>query len=195
MTYSFLFDLFTAILQQSATIEGRFYVSSKNGNEINSDVLGQVLTDVVTQTTTQKYPLVLMTAPTSRGELSAASAWQDYTITLLFLRPSYYDAFNQIADINPNTQTSMRPIMKDWEAMELCAKDFIRVLDVLQRMNKNHNVFRLEKGKKPITPFSNVGIDRVSGVRLDFGMSLFVDCLITDIDTTAAATRVAALLT
>src|SRR5689334_1030876 len=132
MSYSFLSNLFTSILQQSATIQGRFYVSTKSGNEINSDVLGQVLTDTVTQVQVNKYPLAMMTAPVSRGELTTALPWQDYTITMLFLRTSYYDA-NGIADVNPNTQTSMRPIMKDWDDMEACANDFIQVLDKVQR--------------------------------------------------------------
>lgn len=185
ISYSYISDLFTAVLQQSATIQGRFFLSARHGAEINSDVLGQVLTDAVTQVQNQKYPLALMMAPSSRGELSIASPWQDYTITMFFLRPTYYDAFNQVADVNSNTQTSMRPVMKDWEEMGFCAINFIRALDAVQRNGNINSYFRLKKETRAIFPVSFIGADRVSGVRLDFAISLFVGCEAEDIDLAA----------
>lgn len=177
----FISSLFTSIFNASYTIEGRFYISSKNGNEINSDVLGQVLTDTITQSQQQKYPLVLMTAPVSRGKFSGNDQWKSMQITLLFLRPSYYNEFNQIEDTNPYTQTSMRPIISDWAEMESCAVDFVRVLDNILRATPTISaVVRININDKVIVPISTTGIDRVSGVRLDMNVSVFVGCVIED---------------
>jgi hypothetical protein len=179
ITYSFISDLFTTVLQQSSTIQGRFFVSGRNGQEINSDILGQVLTDATTQVQVQKYPLAMMAAPVSRGTFEKMDGWLPLRCTIFFLRTTYYDA-NGIAEVNPNTQTSMRPVLSDWSEMAAVAIDFVRVLNSLMRVGGIGTFFRLDRDAQNMTPVSTVGIDRVSGVRLDFNVSLFLGCEIID---------------
>jgi hypothetical protein len=175
ISYPFIQDLFKNILSKSKGIEGRFYIASKGGNEINSDLLQQVLTDDVL---VKKYPLSLLMPPRSQGNYTdRAGEWEKYHFTMFFLKTTYYDSNNQISNINPNTQTSMHTIAQDWHDMKRCAVNFIRVLDKVQKsLGLITTSFRLPADSKAITPVSLVGIDRVSGVRLDFNASLFIGC-------------------
>jgi hypothetical protein len=178
----FLQNTFSAVLQNSDSIAGRFFVSTANGREINSDTLGQVLTEAITNNVyTQTYPCVLMAAPTIEGALDQSDSWARCRITLLFLRPSYIDTLtNTLAAANYNTNTSTRPITEDWSDMQRSAIMFLRMLNKVMRLNNNHAIFRLLKEPFIITPISSVGADRLSGVRLDFHCSLFIGCELED---------------
>lgn len=182
-SYPFIKDLFTNVLQKSKAIEGRFFICPKSGNEINSDDLGQVLTDVTTQLTTKKYPLVLMMPPRSKGVIHYNQAeFKRYFISLFWLKTTYYDSNNQISNLNPNTQTSMHTVPQDWHDMERCAQSFLRVIDKLQRNGSNGllNMFRLPVLEKIFAPVSLIGVDRASGVRSDFAVDLLSGCELED---------------
>lgn len=162
-SYPFISQLFTAILSNSKSIEGRFYVCPKLGNEINSDDLGQVIKEN-TDRLDKKYPLVLMMPPTMRGGF--------YNITLFFLRTSYY---GEDANINPLTNTSMRTIIEDWAEMQAVWSDFGKALTKLQAKGF-YQQFRIGTREAIIQPVSSIGIDRASGVRVDFELMLPYGC-------------------
>lgn len=182
--YPFITDLFTNVLQKSKAIEGRFTVSSAVGQEINSDTLGQVLTDAITQNKgNKKYPLSIMMPPVSRGEFKYnQQEFEGYAISMFFLKTTYYDSNNQIANRNQNTNTSMHTIPQDWHDMKRCAVSFLRVLDKVQRSGSMLNYFRLLSGEKIFRPVSNIGTDRASGVKVDFQIQVFAGCEIEDYD-------------
>jgi hypothetical protein len=180
-SYTYIESFFRSILSQSKTIEGRFFVLPKNGQELNSDTLDQVIKD----TPEVKYPLCGMLPPPSSGDFTTASQWEDYHFTLFFLDTVYYSN-NQIKELNPDTGTSMQPIIKDWENMKQAAVDFIRVLDFVQRGHNStgqvlvNSLFRLNPKTKRITPVSFVTTNRLGGVRLDFDASIYLGCGISD---------------
>jgi hypothetical protein len=173
ISYPFISSLFTNILLKSRAIEGRFYVCPKMGYEINSDVLGQVLTDLVLTNTGKKYPLVLMMPPRMSGNYRAKKyEFVSYNITMFFLKTTYYGTGSAI---NPNTNTSTHSIQDDWTDMQRCAVSFFSVVNSLQAFT-NYSQFRLGSREIPIQPISEIGIDRASGVRCDFEFLLPYGC-------------------
>lgn len=179
--YPYLEDLFRAVLGQSKAIQGRFYIASKAGHEINSDNLSQVLQQEVNPIIGNKYPLVLMMAPVSLGMYGSEDAWDEHRITLFFLKTTYRNGDNSIANINPDTQTSMHTVPQDWHDMKRCAVSFLRVIQDLEDNLLLRQHFILSgRSQRVITPISLIGTDRVSGVRLDFSASLFAGCDLED---------------
>lgn len=173
-SYPFISELFTNVLSLSAAIEGRFYVCPKMGNEINSDVLGQVLTDI--KAPTKKYPLVLMMPPRITGKVNAD--FSNYSITLFFLKTTYYGAGSNISSY---TKTSQHTIEQDWHDMARCANAFLKVLNDLQRMKRGMlEFFRMPSTERMMHPVSEIGVDMVSGVRIDFEIQLSNGCEIED---------------
>lgn len=178
-SYPYIIDLFKGVLVKSRAIEGRFYVSHRYGaQEINSDQLGEVLTDLLKG---KKYPLALMAPPNSTGYLQHDNAWEEYHIIMFFVKTTYYDSFNMVSSPNLNTKTSMHTVPSDWHDMKRCAINFLRQLDKLQRTFPKP-LFRVPKHFQFIYPVSIVGADRVSGVKLTFDMELFVGCELEDYD-------------
>jgi hypothetical protein len=173
-SYRYISSLFSSILHISKSIEGRFYVCPKMGIEINSDVLGQVLSNTPNVPTPgKKYPLVLMMPARMIGNYKAKrNEFVSYNITLFFLKTSYYGDGNVI---NPNTNTSVHTIQDDWAEMQTAAVSFLSVMDMVQKQTF-HNAFRLGSREIPIQPISEIGIDRASGVRCDFELQLPYGC-------------------
>lgn len=159
-SYPFISTLFKSILSKSKAIGGRFYVCPKMGYEINSDMVGEVLKQI---NTPKKYPLCLMMPPRSNGDF--------YFITLFFLKETYYGGGNVI---NTNTQTSTHTIEYDWTDMKRCADGFMYAIDSVA-MASGYEYFAITSKSTPvITPVTEIGADRVSGVRLDFQLTLRV---------------------
>lgn len=186
ISYPYIQDLFKNILAKSRGVQGRFFVCPKNGTEINSDELGQIIQDLVIPARLEKkYPLALMMAPQSFGKYTDKKGeWEKYRIMMCFLTTTYYSATNQTMTPNPNTKTSTHTIPQDWHDMKRCAVNFITVLDRFTRSQGLINsTFRLDQERdRIVTPVSEIGADRASGVRLEFMASLFIGCEIEDYD-------------
>jgi hypothetical protein len=183
ISYPFITDLFTNVLAKSKAIGGRFYLCPRNGNEINSDELEQVIQEVVLPATVQKYPLALLMPPRSRGKFTNTKQgeWESYRFIMFFLKTTYADSANQVIDRNSRTGTSMHSVPMDWHDMKRAATGFVRVLARVQRSALLINdKFRLDDDDRLVDPVSMIGKDRVSGVRLEFGGSLFVGCELED---------------
>jgi hypothetical protein len=182
-SYQYIEQLFKNVLITSKSIQGRLYVCPMWGVEINSDTLGELIQNEIKHIQGNKYPLALMMPPRSKGKFTIASGeWEDYAIDMFFLQTSYYAA-NQVKSINPATRTSTYPVSFDWSDMHTAASNFIAVLNKVQILNNLINTtFRVSSEQKNITPVSNIGVDRASGVRLQFPVSCFVGCVIEDYD-------------
>jgi hypothetical protein len=178
--YSLLYQIFKAVLNQSATIQGRVYWAPQFGIEINTDQLNQVFSE---HSIPKKYPLSLIMPPRSNGKMGVKSnVWESYSITMFFLRTTYYEG-TQVARRNLKTGTSERPVTEDWDAMKAASNDFIKVVKLVQDRDRLYQTsFRLSDDPAYSVPVSFVGTDRVSGVRLDFKCSIFVPCELTDYD-------------
>lgn len=176
--YPYIKDLFTAVLDQSQAVQGRFHMSYRYGaQEINSDNLGEVLKEVDKSV---KYPLVVMVPPHSQFKSEGkTSEWEQFRIVLFFCKTSFYNSDNTIADMNEKTRTSLHEVFQDWHDMKRCAINFIRALSNVQR-NTFPVKFMVESNQILCIPFSIVGTDRVAGVRLDFDIKLFLGCTVED---------------
>lgn len=185
-SYPFQSELFKNILEHSKAIEGRFFVCPNMGREINSDELGQVIKDIFDNSgLKKKYPLCLQMPPICYGYFSDSKGeWEMYKGILFFLTSTYYDGNNQVKSPNTATGTSTHTIPEDWHDMKRAAVNFVRVLNSLTRSKGLINTrFRLTQDKeKIITPVSQIGVDKASGVRLDLWWSQFTGCVIEDYD-------------
>lgn len=185
-SYPFIQELFTNVLDKSRAIKGRLFLCPKWGIEINSDELEQVMKDLVVPARMEKkYPLALLMPPTSFGKYTLRHAeWESYRFTMCFLTTSYYSGTNQIVNPNPSTKTSTHTIPQDWHDMKRCAANFINVLDRLIRRESLMNTdFRLDQERdRVMTPITEVGVNRISGVRLEFNASVLIGCELEDYD-------------
>jgi hypothetical protein len=169
----------------SKGIQGRFHVCPKFGIEINSDQLNEVLDETVKPIPGKKYPLALMMPPRSQGKFTEKGGeWEKYRAIMFFLTTTYYDGNNQIKNQNKATGTSMHTVPHDWHDMKRCATNFIKVTDRIQKeRGLIASTFRLggdRDQERMIDPVSFIGVDRLSGVRLDFSFSLFNGCELED---------------
>lgn len=184
--YPFIEAFFRNVLEKSKGIQGRFHLSPRNGIEINSDQLGEVLQDEVKLIAGRKYPVVLMMPPRSQGRYTdKGGEWEKYRAVLFFLTTTYYTGNNQVKAPNKATGTSTHTVPQDWHDMKRCAVNFLRVIDQVQRdKDLIKSTFRLggnaQDQERMIDPVSFVGTDRASGVRLDFSFSLFTGCDMED---------------
>lgn len=182
-SYNYIESFFKAILLQSKTIQGRFFVLPQNGVELNTDELKQVMQNANGET---KFPICVMMPPRSEGVFGKMDEWENYKIDLFFLNTTFYNGVNEVSDPNPYTGTSMRPVTQEWEDMKQAATDFMRVLQLVQKGNNDqsvnmlNNLFRLGQGSKYIDPVSFVSDHRLSGVRLRFEAAIYTTCAIED---------------
>ncbi|SHK92991.1 hypothetical protein SAMN05444266_101622 [Chitinophaga jiangningensis] len=176
-------DLFRAVLSKSKAIAGRFHICPRYGAEISADQLEQVLKDDVKPQTGAKYPLVLMMPPRMAGQ-PGQSEWTTYRLVLFFLTTSYLTSDGQVKWQNKATLTSTHSIDGDWHDMHRAGHCFIQALQHIDRHHKLHsNFFRLGlKSQKEflIDPISMIGLDNVSGIRLEFQVQLFPGCDLED---------------
>jgi hypothetical protein len=181
-SYSYIESLFKAILEQSKTIQGRFYILPKSGGEINSDEFDQVL---ALANGKQKFPVAAMMPPTSSGDYTNKDEWEEFNFTIFFLNTTYYTGNNQLSKQNASTQTSSHRVIEDWDEMKIAANDFLRVLDKVQRGSNSagsiliNEAFRMS-GRKLVNPISFSSTQRLSGVKLEFKASIFLGCEIED---------------
>jgi hypothetical protein len=184
--YPFIEAFFKNVLKKSKAINGRFFICPRGGQEINTGDLDQVIQDLVFPATIdKKFPLVLMMPPVSEGSFTfKKQEWKRLRCVLLFLNTTYYTGTNQVKNPNKNTGTSQHTIVQDWHDMERCATSFLRVVSKLERsLNLINTYLRLEQdADKRITPVSNIGVDRASGVMCEFYVHLFEGCDIEDYD-------------
>jgi hypothetical protein len=179
----FIYELFKNILSESKAIEGRFFYCPKMGKEINTDDLDQVIKDAFSQGETKRFPCSIMMPPVSNGKfVDPKGEWEYYDFILFFLKTTYYTGDNQIANVNPNTQTSTHTVLQDQHDMGRSARNFIGVVERIARTKGLiKNKFRLSSDHdRIIRPVANIGTNRLSGVRLDFTGSVFNGCTIED---------------
>lgn len=180
----FLTDLFANVLQKSRGIEGRFYVCPNMGKEINADDLDQVITEAFSKPKENKTnPISILMPPVISGSFKdKSSEWSTYRLIMFFLKTSYYTGTNQIMAPNQATGTSTHTIPQDWHDMQRCAINFLKVLDHIQRKKGLvRDRFRIDTAPDAvIRPVSNLGVNRMAGVRVDYHVQLYTDCPVED---------------
>ena len=183
LNYLFIQELFKNILQYSKTIRGRFIIAPRYGGEINTDNLEQIIQELATDKIIKEYPLCLLLPPKTDIEYIREGSWESYQINLFFLTPTYYNSATKVHHtkwINKSTSTSRHSIVMDWYDMKRAALDFLRVLDRLSTLTTEQPTYRLVKGPIYIDPVSLQGVDRVSGVKLQFNMQVWTGCELED---------------
>ncbi len=183
LNYLFLQELFKNILAHSKTIRGRFITSPRYGGEINTDNLEQIIQELATDKIIKEYPLALLLPPKADIEYLREGSWENYQIILFFLTPTYYSSATKVHNTkwpNKSTGTSRHSIIMDWYDMRRAALDFLRVLDSLSLVPTEQPLYRIVKGPVYIDPASLQGVDRVSGVRLQFNMQIWTGCELED---------------
>lgn len=177
--YEYLNLLFKAILTKSKAIQGRFHVSGKNGTEINIGNLGELVEEVLLKEK-ESGPFGLMLPPISVGDYRTGGKWEDVNIRMFFLKTTYYNSENQVASRNRSTGTSTHTVLQDWHDMKRCALGFLMALSKIQKTkNLINTTFRLV-GQHKITPVSEIGNKRLSGVFVEFNCQTFNQCEIED---------------
>lgn len=184
ISYPYIEELFKAVLAKSNAVQGRFIICPNNGRELNSDELGNLISDEFkSQQMEKKYPLAAMMPPISSGNYSdAVNEWEQYRCSIFFLNTVFYSGTNQVVFPNASTQTSKHTVVQTWHDMKRAAVNFVRAVDrVSRKRGLIRGVFRVAPGKQHIiTPVTKVGADLSSGVRLDMSVELFTGCTIED---------------
>ena len=110
--------------------------------------------------------------------------WEKYRIMMVFLTTTYYSGTNQVMAPNPSTNTSTHTIPSDWHDMKRCGASFITVLNrFTKEQGLINTAFRLDQEREKIfSPVSEVGVDRASGVKLEFMASVLIGCELEDYD-------------
>jgi hypothetical protein len=178
--YLFLDELFRSVLSKSKAIEGRFYTTPKFGIELNTDTIGEMLTEALLNSDPKKkFPLVLMMPPRSSADIKLKEGgWEEFILTTFWLKTSFYGPG---ANLNPATQTSQHTLEQDWHDMKRAAVNFIRVLKMVTRKPEFSSVFHLVNSTpQQFTPVSSIGHDRASGVQMNFRVELFDGCTLED---------------
>lgn len=182
----FITELFKNVLQVSRGIQGRFFYCPKMGAEINSADFDQVLQDEFSRSEAKKYPAVFMMPPVSSAKfVDPKGDWEYYNIKLFFLTTTYADGYGDTKDPNESTGTSTHTPMSDQHDMGRCARNFLQALNQVTRSKVNNlaqNKFRLGStdDTKRITPISFIGVSVLSGVVVDFAISVFNGCQLED---------------
>lgn len=183
-------SLFKAILDKSLVIQGRFYLCPKYASELNTAnldqlILGSLPSDI-------KYPLALMLPPIKSGNFQFHGAdvagpqigYNTYRISMLFLRPATYTAYNQPSQPLPNTALPTHTIADTWHDMSRCAENFLQVLySVLekQRLNGGPTAITIGEASPQSEQYvSDIGNDKVSGVLFQFPLLVNGGCDIED---------------
>lgn len=188
MNELFLYDrddgLFKAIINQSTVMQGRYFVSTSGGSDLNTNNLEQYLSDALhgIKTPDQKYPCVLCTAP--RSVLSERFT-EIFQFQLYFLCKTFVTGQNGIKSLNENQQVSEHHIWYSWKDMKECAVNFRFVLNQIIRKklidtDPITKYFSLLNETGAIDRLSRFSNDDVSGVRLSFRIELNLECEIQD---------------
>lgn len=177
INYQYIVDLFTGILQQSKAIEGRFYVGARYGlQETNYDNLGQVVDSIqLMNGALKKYPLAIMAPPNSTIDFGGHNAdWETFRIVMFFMKKTFNNSDNTISVMDPKTLTSQHAIYQDWHDMKRCVINFVRALLSVQK--NDHKIIYPTQQHALCIPLSNIGTDRIAGIRFDFDFRLWVGC-------------------
>lgn len=181
LSYLFILGFFKNVLSFSHAIAGRIFYSNNTGLEINSDELGEVMKDIVDITDKKNFPCVIMLPPVSTGTFTGNQGdWENYRITLMFLKTSYINSDNQTINKNKNTGKSMHTISEDWHDMKRIAMMFLKTVSKVMINKRLYSYVNFTKDLKVFTPISLVGKNRLSGVRLEFGLAIFTDCKVDE---------------
>lgn len=178
----FLYALFKNILSKSYVIDGRFIVAEGYGNDLNANNLDDVIKDALGGiTTVKKYPLAVMMPPIDIVN-DYDKGWIDFKCRMFFLTPSYNNGDSSIKSIDKSTNTSAHSIQFDWKDMRECSGDFRKVFKKLVSCRNLTNIIRDKQTPDITRRFSLMNNDRLSGVELEFEVSLFGGCEISDYD-------------
>lgn len=180
ISYPFINDLFKNIFSKSKGIQGRFFISRKIGQELMASDWDDILKDEYVQNPEKKFPVAVMMPPIAYGIFNdtVAGGWKNYRISIFFLKQSYQNAAGQISMVNKNTLTSTHIVLYDWHDMDRCAENFLKSLNYVIKKNMLYtDSIRVDdRVQKYITPVSEIGAKRLSGVRLDYCVQLFGQC-------------------
>lgn len=176
--------LFKEILKQSNVMEGRYHVTTNNGQDLNANNLGTVVATVVQK----KYPLCVCVAPKSVINTINGQQREDFYFNLLFLCKSY----NAANGTDQHTRKASHDIPWDWKDMKECAANFILMLDTVLRTRRINGVpiaalFNIDAENITVRRLTKFTEDNTSGVWISFKGDLLGEiCEIKDYSSTAA---------
>lgn len=169
--------LFHQVVKQSAILNGRYVILPNGATDLNA---GNILSGI--ELPKEKYPLVATLPPVSDVP-QANDKWESFYFRMLFLCTSGYTGDNKIKYPDPLTNTSTHTVPMDWNDMKNLAFGFMKALESIQTRPASRGVWRLSQQTTwRITRVSNAGNEKTSGVLLQFGASLAIDCEFTDIN-------------
>ncbi len=181
--YPYIQNLFQTILSKSMVIGGRFYVCPKWGAELNNPNIDESI--AIGQANGQKYPGAFLMPPPKDGNFEYSgdlgggnNLWSSYSINILFLGGAKNTGANQPSQAN-KIGISTHTIADMWHDMDRVAENFCVVLQgMIQKLGGN--ITFGDDIKPKITPITDFGSDKVSGVKLTFRLYLYGGCVVED---------------
>lgn len=183
MSYKLIKKIFSRILIDSKTIQGRIYFTPRHTAELNTGELEQHIASPIGQKL-KNGPLVAILPPISFGShRDGVSTWTKFILTFYFLRTSSVDENGNIRFPSP-MRTTQVTVVDDWDSMHAVAKDVLRIADKwfkegLINSEPALNIIRFKaKSEDTITPESFQGNDRWSGVKVVTQVEINEDCVL-----------------
>lgn len=179
----YIVKVLTAILKQSKSIEGRFYVSTKWGSGISAGALENLeeLVDIG-----EKNPLrtlaVMMPPRVSTRSRHDKPARKSYEIIILFLSQAGTDKDGEVRQPRTDIPSKSEHLtIHDWHDMERVALDFLRVLDKVIFESTSGNYISIDPRQDETVEFiTTIGKAKYNGAKLTMSISLGTECTISD---------------
>lgn len=181
MSYKLIKKIFSTILIDSKTIQGRIYFMPRYLAELNTAELEQHIASPIGQKL-KNGPLVAILPPVSFGShRDGVSTWSKFVLTMYFLRTSSVDENGNMRVPSP-MRTTQITVVDDWDSMRVVAKDTLHIADKWFKEGMINsepalNIIRFKtKAEDTITPESLQGNERWSGVKVVTQIEINDDC-------------------
>ena len=176
-------SLFSAILDVSLVMGGRFYICPKQGSEMNNANIAELVMNAPPNGI--KWPAALMMPPKKSGNfqfsLLEVTDFDLYTIQMMFLRPASYTAYNQPSQPLPNTPISTHTVVDTWHDMSRCAEDFMKALRGIIDSGSLQGTLTISERLTPVIQYiTEIGNDKLSGALLTFNLLMNGGCELED---------------
>ena len=176
---TFIYLLFSNILEQNTVIEGRFYrvnsmsdLQASNFNQLTYDAVGGLKNPDI------KYPCAVILPMGGKSPYpQPITGWQNVNIQIAFLQANQKD---NPEDFNGDTNTTTTVPMDDQDAMSAVATDFYAALNSMVRYATVNNgtdklcnwIFNKDKTAVNVDPKALQGNDVHNGVMLNFSIEI-----------------------
>lgn len=182
-----LYEIVRVILKASKVMEGRFIVAEGSGNDLNTNNFNDIVKDALSnyKPIGKKIPVSVMMPPLQIID-SYEGGWSRFKIEHFFLCATGYTGSSELKGMNISSNTAEHSIQYDWKDMTEVAICFRKQFNLsIRNSGYLHRLNSATNAKDYIRRVSNMGNDKLTGVRLSYELNLAIPCTIDDYENSA----------